>query len=122
MKEERDRNSSAPITPSRYTSSAKTIITRPDHDGSTGMLANTFLLCQMTKIEKAGTKNPCEKFGSIHQSWTRKPRMPEYRMATNTTRPATSHNQERSIEVPRGTGMATPSPLVMDAPKRHTSY
>ncbi len=40
----------------------------PSQDGFFGRAANCFRSCQTTKAEKAGTRNPCEKFGSVHQS------------------------------------------------------
>jgi hypothetical protein len=70
-REIRDKNNSAPITPSTRTLSPIKRITRPQNEGAEETFANFDRFCQSTKREKMGTKNPWEKFGSPHHCLTK---------------------------------------------------
>src|SRR6185437_1140409 len=66
IRDVRERNSSAPKTPKINVQREKTTIGNPKIEGLNGMLRSFSRFCQSTKTENAGTKNPCEKFGSVH--------------------------------------------------------
>src|SRR6185437_53725 len=66
IRDVRDRNSSAPNTPRISVQRERTMRGKPKLDGFRGMLCSFSRFCQRTKSEKAGTKKPCEKFGSVH--------------------------------------------------------
>src|SRR6266850_1495699 len=61
----RDKNSSAPSTPSISVAIATTIRGKPLQDGDGSILFNSLQFLQTTNAAKAGTKIPCEKFGSL---------------------------------------------------------
>src|SRR5947209_18182492 len=71
----RDRNSSAPSTPTTNVHRAKAMISNPLHEGFCGMAARRERSCQMTYAAKRGTKKPCEKLGSPHHCATNLPKM-----------------------------------------------
>src|SRR5947208_15200219 len=74
ISETRDRNSSAPKTPRIRVKSEKRITTKPHEEGAGLIASSRFRFCHTTYKEKAGTKKPWEKFGSVHHCLQRRVR------------------------------------------------
>src|ERR1700728_2142184 len=70
-KETRDKNSSAPRTPTTSTKSARKMTGSPQPEGLHGCRAIRSRLCHSTNKENAGTKKPWEKLGSFAHCFTR---------------------------------------------------
>src|SRR5215472_5601493 len=97
--EKRDRNSSAPRTPTTSTARPSAVITNPQPDGR--MVASSRLLrfCQRTNKEKAGTKKPCEKFGSLHHCANNRLRIGKYSHPNNPARIINCQGKDRGTGV-----------------------
>ena len=94
-KESRDRKSSAPSTPTTRTERAKARMRSPDREGCKRIAASLGRFCQSTNKEKAGTKKPCEKFGSRHHCPTKWARMEEYNQPINNSKVPACHQRLR---------------------------
>src|SRR5438552_3465695 len=97
-KESRDRKSSAPSTPTTRTERAKARMRSPDHEGCKRIAASLGRPCQSTNNEKAGTKKPCEKFGSCHHCPTKWARMEEYNQPISSSKVPACHQRLRLAE------------------------
>ena len=100
--EDRDRNNSAPNCPTTRMHIAKAAMTNPVHDGRTGSLASLLRSCQMIRAENSGTKNPCEKLGSLLHWVTRRPKMEPYNHRVSRRSNPPCHHGRPSKSRPRG--------------------
>src|SRR5436305_8621602 len=66
INEMRERNNSAPKTPRIKVHNENSTTARPHTDGSRFIARSLSRLTHTTYREKAGTKKPWEKFGSVH--------------------------------------------------------
>src|SRR5437870_1836735 len=97
-RETRERKSSAPSTPTTSTERAKARMRSPDHEGCKRIAASLGRSCQSTNNEKAGTKKPCEKFGSCHHCPTKWARMEEYNQPISSSKVPACHQRLRLAE------------------------
>ena len=97
--EKRDKNSSAPRTPTTSTARPSAVITNPQPDGRMGASSSLLRFCQRTNKEKAGTKKPCEKFGSFHHCANKRLRTGKYSHATSPARIISCQGKGRGTSV-----------------------
>src|ERR1700686_4659925 len=82
IRETRERNSSAPKTPTPKVARKINMTGNPQAEGCGLIAARRARVCQNTKPEKKGTKKPWEKSGSDHHWRTRRAMIGAYSQAT----------------------------------------